>query len=275
MSIFGSLIGGALSLFGQSKARSQARADSRSQFVRLRGAAEKAGFNPLTALQATGGAGFTGFPSSAPPLASIELLTDAASGISDEITGKAAQDRAKEAMELDLAKIKLEQARGQVAAMQPQTAAMPSGFVPGAARLGRQAVTSATVAGGETRPKLGFGSTDAFDAKNQRKTEVADTVNSPGYFQIENDLTGGPLYMPGEGEPWGIDELATAVVVGAPQVAYRGMRWLGDKLYAAGAASNIPDTPEETAKKKEYARESAQVYEQYNQDKPDWLKGNY
>lgn len=61
----GALIGAAASLIGarkqkkeQSKINAQARVDRANQFVDLREAAVKAGFNPLTVLRATGGAGF-------------------------------------------------------------------------------------------------------------------------------------------------------------------------------------------------------------------------
>ena len=37
---------------------------------------------------------------------------------------------------------------------------------------------------------------------------------------MENAITGGPVVIPGEGEPWGVDELATAAVVGVPQIIY-------------------------------------------------------
>ena len=54
-----------------------------------------------------------------------------------------------------------------------------------------------------------------------RKDDVAPLTNSPGVFEIENDWTGGkPITLPGEGEPWGVDELATAALFGLPQMGW-------------------------------------------------------
>lgn len=38
-------------------------------------------------------------------------------------------------------------------------------------------------------------------------------------------MTGGkPITLPGEGEPWGIDELATAAVFGLPQMGWNRIK---------------------------------------------------
>lgn len=42
-----------------------------------------------------------------------------------------------------------------------------------------------------------------------------------GLIALQNAMTGGEVILPGaDGEPWGIDELATAAILGPPQVAY-------------------------------------------------------
>jgi hypothetical protein len=62
LSIASSVVSG-LSSYAAAKAqRKQAIADQDNQYVRMRNAAQRAGFNPLTVLRATGGQGFTGLP---------------------------------------------------------------------------------------------------------------------------------------------------------------------------------------------------------------------
>lgn len=118
----GDLLGAGLSMFGASKARKQAKEDALNKFVDLRQAAERGGFNPLTALQATGGAGFGAYGSSAPPLASIELLTSFGNKLGEEFSGAADRRRATETLQHDLAKLQLDQARSGVLVPPPRSA---------------------------------------------------------------------------------------------------------------------------------------------------------
>jgi hypothetical protein len=62
LNIAGNVIGGVASYAAAKKQRKQAIADQDNQYVRMRNAAQRAGFNPLTVLRATGGQGFTGLP---------------------------------------------------------------------------------------------------------------------------------------------------------------------------------------------------------------------
>jgi hypothetical protein len=61
--------------------RKQAIRDQDNQFVRMRNAAERAGFNPLTVLRATGGQGFTGLP----VISKVAAFGNAATGILDAV----------------------------------------------------------------------------------------------------------------------------------------------------------------------------------------------
>jgi hypothetical protein len=107
MGIFSTIVGAVAGpvlgkVFGDDSAekeRKQSRRDARLQFSRLRAAAERGGFNPLTALQATGTAGFNNLPSgSLAPLATSRLVSNAVSGVVDVATGdKARRDAAVEA----------------------------------------------------------------------------------------------------------------------------------------------------------------------------------
>jgi hypothetical protein len=56
------IVGAAASYMTAKQQRKQAIKDQDLQFVRMRNAAQRAGFNPLTVMRATGGQGFTGLP---------------------------------------------------------------------------------------------------------------------------------------------------------------------------------------------------------------------
>lgn len=203
------LLGSAFSLFGANKARQQAKGDAFNKFADLRDAAINGGFNPLTALQATGGAGFGAYPSSAPPLASVELLTGGLQKASDEVTGVAAQRRAADRLNLDMAQLRLDQARSGVVAYAPRSAAGGVGSGPPA--LGRSAVTVATTARGGVR--VGMGPPGPV-----RKTEVKPIGNESGWTAVENDDTYGKIWLPTVNDE--VVDVATGPVVavyGAPQ----------------------------------------------------------
>lgn len=102
-----------------------------------------------------------------------------------------------------------------------------------------------------------------------RDVEKQPYTTGSGLTEINNRGTFGPLVVPGsDGEPWGIDELATAVVVGVPQYAYKFGKFLGkqwdapnqrradasmdewfrrsrdkDPIYKRSGASGVPYSP--------------------------------
>lgn len=79
-----------------------------------------------------------------------------------------------------------------------------------------------------------------------RDLEVDPLKNSPGVFEMDNKMTGGSaITLPGDGDPWGIDEVLTAVTVGAPQVIYKQAKKGLNELFS----------PEEKQKRKK-ARET-------------------
>jgi hypothetical protein len=59
-----------------------------------------------------------------------------------------------------------------------------------------------------------------------RSVEVSPYTTGPGLTEINNrGIFGEPIVVPGsDGEPWGIDEVATAFIFGAPQLAGRGLK---------------------------------------------------
>ena len=73
-------------------------------------------------------------------------------------------------------------------------------------------------------------------AVSGRERSVEPDSNGPGLITIQNDLT-GPMTVPGsQGEPWGIDELATAAVFGLPQWLYKSVK--SDLSYWKGRYEN-------------------------------------
>lgn len=72
----------------------------------------------------------------------------------------------------------------------------------------------------------GLGDTGAYVAPGG-KTKINDYSSGAGLTGINNRGTFGPIVVPGDdGEPWGIDEVLTAAVVGLPQAGAN----LGEKF---------------------------------------------
>uniref|UniRef100_UPI0025F93377 hypothetical protein n=1 Tax=uncultured Sphingomonas sp. TaxID=158754 RepID=UPI0025F93377 len=93
-----------------------------------------------------------------------------------------------------------------------------------------------------------------------RKQEIDPVINSPGVFEIQNKATlGMPVTIPGEGEPWGVDELATAVVVGVPQIVGN----LANKAIYGGKsfAERMKDYAEREKEELGKPKKSQQVYD--------------
>lgn len=252
-SILGAIAGPIIGGLFQNKANKDARkaqpTPDRNLLDQAKGAREasaKYGFNPLTMMQygQTGGAGGVG---PLPPLASVEMISSAIRDVSDVVSGDAARRRQQQQLELDLARLKVEQARSGVI-IHPQNTVDNVGT--GLSPLGR---TTSTYAQGTVRhvtppmatpapkaaaPKPPATSGATANAANpiapDRKRDVAEMTNSPGVFEVQNKVTGGkPITIPGDGEPWGADEVVTAVVVGAPQVFHNvvgGGKPLGERL---------------------------------------------
>lgn len=212
----GSILGGLGGLFGSKKPKQQTPYDGiMSQAAGARDASEKYGFNPLTLLQAGAGHGFSQAGGGTPPLASVAAITEGLSGLDDVLSGDQARRRQADQLELDLAKIRLEEARRGVGMSQPGYASARDG----GSFTGNRAATVVQPTARMVPAKFSAGENIVAPG---RQEDIAPLTNSPGVFEIENAMTGGqPITIPGDGEPWGIDELATAVIVGVPQVAGR------------------------------------------------------
>jgi hypothetical protein len=111
--VAGPVISGIMGNRAAKKERSTAMSDNEKQFERLRTAAERGGFNPLTALQTTGTAGFGSMPSGRlSPLATANLWGQAAGNVADLFTNKVATTAATDRANTELATIQTEQKKG-------------------------------------------------------------------------------------------------------------------------------------------------------------------
>lgn len=142
--VAGALISGGASLLGgifgrkaEKRAAARNRAneieDARLKFTRLRESAELGGFNPLTALETTGGAGFAFSGGNVAPLASIAMITNGIREASKAFTGEAAQEQRRYDLETDLAKVRLDQVKAEIQAVR-QVGKIASGV----SRMGTQ-----------------------------------------------------------------------------------------------------------------------------------------
>lgn len=125
----GAGIGGALGggIDGE-RAKSAQKAAKKGQFVQLRKAAERGGFNPLTALGAVGTGGFAS--ASVAPLASQQAIIDGLRSASDVLTGDDAVRRETRKAELELARIELDRAKAGLSGPQARSQPPVRGGVP-------------------------------------------------------------------------------------------------------------------------------------------------
>jgi len=87
--------------------------ESANYYDAVRRGAEKAGFNPLTALGMAPNVGSAAGTVTQPKLASLDMVMGGLKSISDEFSGVASQERARKELQLDLAKIELDKARAE------------------------------------------------------------------------------------------------------------------------------------------------------------------
>lgn len=197
-----------------------------SQARGAREAAEKYGFNPLTMLQYGQTGASTGLMGGTPPLASAEALTGNLAALDRELSGDADRERAEKQLELELARVKLDQLKAGAGLVQ-RTEHAADRVGRGPSPMGRRAATVATPAGSSLpRPSMGRSpsvappvQSDNFsDPFHERKMEKLP--NTGFVFEVQNTWTGGePITLPGtDGEVPDIDQWPTIIAFGAPQV---------------------------------------------------------
>lgn len=176
LSGIGSVLGGLGGLFGGKKGLSPGQ-QIESTLIGARHEGEKYGFNPLTVLKSMGLA--TGTPSEPAPLASIQMITDGLKDVDDITSGDAARRRAADQLNLDLAQLKLDQARSGVIAVTPNYVV---NGISGPSPLGVRPVRVATSHGGDL---VGSGATaqgrrnGPFSSANLGLPDDSDPVAVP------------------------------------------------------------------------------------------------
>lgn len=93
-----SLGSSAAAYYAGEEQRKQAIKDQDNQYVRMRNAAQRAGFNPLTVLRFTGGQGFTGLPA----LSKVAAFGNAVGGIFDAFKNAPIEKYQKQVRDLDI-----------------------------------------------------------------------------------------------------------------------------------------------------------------------------
>lgn len=249
------------SLFGGKKKDPTPEKNLLSQAKGARAASKEYGFNPLTMMQYGQTAGAVG-GGGAPPLASWDFMAQALTGIEKELNGDADRERAADQLNLDLAKLRVDQARSGVAAV-PNNAASSFG---GPSPVGRN---TATVSGSAGVPVSGvsFGLLGDFLASGY-KADVRPVPVTSGIFTVNNGVSGGPVAIAGdEGEPWGLSELVSFGVQAVPQMAYNHyMNWVG-KPFADWAMK--PAAPPAPPRKLSANEKMHQDW--FKKNRPEWL----
>lgn len=240
------LLAGLLGLFAANKARQQAKGDARRKFLDLRKAAELGGFNPLTALQATGGAGFGAYPSSAPPLASIELITGAVDGWTKG-TSKYAQANAHKGLARDLDALDKDRNRPALSGFAPDL--VGSGPSPLGKKPQRAYVRGGAIHGGENAGPLSLGTVPVPDRFLDRAS---------GLYVGGDYWPGAPGWSDGQAVEDNYGEIGSAVY---------GLAKLGaDLAYNTPVIGGYARSPEGIARARSAANAQAGVQSQL-----DWL----
>lgn len=181
-------------LFAKKKKDPTPESNLLSQAAGAREAAEKYGFNPLTMLQyGQPGGAMGGGGGSAPPLASIQAITDGLRDINDVTSGDAARRRKAEELELDLAKIRLDQARAGVVAVGPGADSVGTGSAP----LGRRAVQVPNGGAVHATPRPSLATASAFSSDGGLSSPPAQHPRNRGNEMIPVTWTDGKAsYIP-------------------------------------------------------------------------------
>lgn len=268
--IAGNLLGGLFGNKSAKKAAAQERAwaleDQAEQFVRLRAAAEKAGFNPLTAL---GAAPYSGMVNATPAASNAYMgtaIADSALMMADSLAKTRAAAMGRSVEDLNRQKNILTR-KLRDATLRPKVGGVYDGartFGTGAANAGTSGLSrptgsnSVAAAGrGDSRMAgtLGRGGqplleVDPIDPRRAVDNRPVNTTS--GFLVVDNPWT-GRAYIPtldGE-EPLG-GEMAGPLWLG-PQLAFNG----GSSLTFGGGSESRPSMTREEALRRKAEREKA------------------
>lgn len=187
----------------QQAAYDKQKADASNKFVDMSAAAKKAGFNPLTVLRNTGGAGFGSYGEYIPS-AQFSLLGTAALSFGrsmyEQKVNEPIDKYNKELRDLELAQRKIDLKLGK------QQLKIGNGVLAGGGFSGGARPTL------DAAPEVMDVLEQAQLVDPRRGAEAAPVVSGAGITVIDSPVL-GKIMLPGaDGEPWGIDELMTAVI---------------------------------------------------------------
>ena len=122
--VLGGVITGGLKLLGGLFGSKKKETKQTTDFVALRKSAEAAGFNPLTALKATGGGGFT--TTTHPGLSSGEFIADALGAGFDAWASHDPIQRERDALEVELMRAELDRIKADAGVTQGFAGGVPT-----------------------------------------------------------------------------------------------------------------------------------------------------
>ena len=255
--MFGALLGGALGLIGASKQRKEQRATNEANRpVNQVREWEAAGINPLFGISSGGY-----IPHQAAQIGDAYATAGARFG--QAIDARRAEKLAE--TELKQENTKLREKLDELATPRvPSYMVQYGGALPLPGLGGTNAETRQNAdrrsglvspVSGDSRSSTGIGST--ADVAPGREVEVAPYSSGPGLTEINNIGTSGGIVVPGsDGEPWGIDEVATAVVIGGPQWLWNTINdpnvWDDGSLLNPKTRAPKPKPPKADTKTKRY-----------------------
>jgi len=255
------LLGGLFSRNSAKKLYAQQREDRLNTGVHALEAAKRSGFSPLTMLAAMGAGGnIGGTPDFSTPLASTQLISGAVRTAMDEFTGVNSQKRARDELEMDLAKIKLDTAKIEAQAQQVRNSSI--------GQYGRGRMGGPVSGQPWVDPKLGLQEAPVAPG---REVQVEPQKNMSGFTTVENAITGGPTYIWGEEVGEGPAESLWAFTQMAPQIGYNWAKKWGT---AAREASRDKDGKTAGDRWREGKAKAAKEAADYNTAYQDTWKRN-
>lgn len=224
------ILGGLKGLFGKKDKPKSPSWNILSQAEGAREAAEKYGFNPLTMLQYGQPGGALGGGGGEPPLASIDLLTGGLDDLGSILSGDRERQRAADQLALDLAKLKLEQARSGVVAVAPSAA---SGVGDGQPVLGGS--TPRMVSYGQAARPFGMGVPSLVHSGEPREDGLKSADDRGTLWQTYEMADGTKRSFPVGPD---LDELVTGGAIAVGDLAWNVGKAFGNYI-APGQFENL------------------------------------
>jgi hypothetical protein len=181
LSIAGSVVSGMLSYKSAQQQRKQVIKDQNNQFVRMRNAAQRAGFNPLTVMRATGGQGFTGLPT----ISKAAAFGNAAAGIFDAVRQSPIDKYNKQVRDLEL-----EQRLAEVAIAKQTVGAMSKATAKGITKGNNPEATNSRTAVTTPAGIISPANVSDAEAYEQRYGDIVQEVAGVGILLSDLYKTG-------------------------------------------------------------------------------------